>query len=98
MEFDPAEMARRGKLGGLTTHSRVDSRKHTEPARAAFRDRFLREVDPNNELPIEERERRAQIARRLYFTRLGQKSAAARSARKRQQATGAVNSRDLTAA
>lgn len=81
LEFDPDEMARRGRLGGLTTHSRHDSREITKNARAAMQDRFVREVDPDLVLPEDERQRRAQIAKRLYFTRIGQMSGKARRAR-----------------
>jgi hypothetical protein len=73
-----------GRLGGLTTHSRHDSRKHTEPARAAFRARFELEVDPNSTLPLAERLRRAELARRAYFLRLALKSAASRRARAKE--------------
>jgi hypothetical protein len=49
--------------------------------RAGFDQRFLREVDPNNELPEAERLRRAEAARRAYFGRLALASAKARRAR-----------------
>lgn len=50
----------------------------TGKARAAFIDRFEREVDPNNELDPAERARRAESAKKAYFRRLALKSAAAR--------------------
>jgi hypothetical protein len=50
----------------------------TESARAAFNARFLAEVDPRNELPVDERGRRAEAARRAYFSRLAHRSVAAR--------------------
>lgn len=84
LEFDPDEMARRGRLGGLTTHSRHDSREITKNARAALQDRFIREVDPHLELPVDERERRAQIAKKLYYTRIGQMSGKSRRARREE--------------
>lgn len=84
LEFDPDEMARRGRLGGLTTHSRHDSREITKNARAALQDRFVREVDPDLSLPIDERERRAQIARKLYYTRIGQMSGKSRRAQREE--------------
>jgi hypothetical protein len=43
-------------------------------------DRFEREVDPDGELPIEERQRRAEHARKAYFLRLALASAKARRA------------------
>jgi len=57
------------------THDRA---ARTKAARSRFRDRFYDQVDPNGELPPEERERRAENARRAYFTALALKSAQAR--------------------
>lgn len=80
-KYDPAEMARRGRLGAHVTHSLHDSRDVTRNARRAFLASFERQVDPNGELPIDERRRRAEHARRAHFQRLAAKSAAARRAR-----------------
>jgi len=57
------------------THDRT---ARTAPARAAFLDRFERQVDPDGKLPPEERAQRADSARRAYFARLALKSARAR--------------------
>jgi hypothetical protein len=67
-----------GRLGGLSTSSRYDSKLITANARAAFLDRFETEVDPDGTLPREERERRAAAARRAHFVRLARRSAAVR--------------------
>ena len=50
--------------------------------RAGLEAKFLREVDPNNELPEPERLRRANKARQAYYQRLALASAKARRARK----------------
>lgn len=50
--------------------------------RAGLEAKFLREVDPNNELPESERLRRAEKARQVYYQRLALASAKARKARK----------------
>jgi hypothetical protein len=50
--------------------------------RAGLEAKFLREVDPNNELPEAERLRRAESARRAYYQRLALASAKARKARR----------------
>lgn len=42
----------------------------TAPARAAFADRFERQVDPDGQLDPTERARRAANARSAYFARL----------------------------
>lgn len=73
-----ANMAALGRIGGLTTASRHDTTALTAPARqGAFR-RFEQEVDPNNELPAEERQRRAIAAQRAHMARIALKSAAKR--------------------
>jgi hypothetical protein len=84
LTFDPAEMARRGRIGAHVMHSRHDSREVTAPARAAFLARFEREVDPDGALPEPERARRAEQARKAYFARL-----ALASARTRRRKAGA---------
>src|SRR5215207_6844683 len=76
--FDPDEMASRGRIGALITHSRHDVRELTAPARAAFLSRFEREVDPDGTLLLEERLRRADCAKRAHFARLARLSANAR--------------------
>ena len=82
VEFDPEEMARRGRLGALALHARHDSNAIATRAREAFLSRFEREVDPAGVLPPAERARRAERAKRLHFTRLAHKSADARRAMK----------------
>lgn len=67
-----------GRIGGLTTASRHDTRALTKPATAAFLARFEREVDPDGLLPVEERHRRALAARKAYMSRLAMRSAQAR--------------------
>lgn len=69
--------SRAGRLGALVQHSRHDPLV-TAAARRAVEARFEREVDPEGVLPPEERARRAEFAKRAYFTRLAMASAAAR--------------------
>jgi len=49
---------------------------------------FLREVDPNNELPESERLRRAEKARQVYYQRLALASAKARKDRSKARSQG----------
>lgn len=65
-------------------HARHDSRQTSANGRAAFLARFEREVDPSGSLDPQERRRRAEQARRAYFTGL---SLAAVKARKAKRAT-----------
>ncbi|CUU60373.1 hypothetical protein Ga0074812_1396 [Parafrankia irregularis] len=57
------------------THDRA---ARTARGRAAFLDRFDRQVDPDGTLPPAERARRAENARRAYFSSLALRSAQAR--------------------
>ena len=78
MSLTPAERTLRARLAAHTLHARVDSREHTEPARKAFLGRFENEVDPDRTLSRKERLRRAEQAKKAYFTRLALKSVQAR--------------------
>ena len=78
LEFDPEEMARRGRIGAHRLHALYDSRQLTAPGRAAFLAKFEREVDPDGVLPEQERLRRASHARKAHFARLARLSALAR--------------------
>jgi hypothetical protein len=71
-----------GRLGAYVVHSRYDSRELTKAAREAFRSKFERDVDPDGVLPVEERLRRAEMARKAHFTRLALKSAQVRRQRR----------------
>lgn len=77
----PTERSLRAKLAAHTLHSRVDASDHTAPARRAFMTRFEDQVDPERRLPPDERARRAEQARRAYFTSLALRSVQARRAR-----------------
>lgn len=73
----------RARLAAHSMHARVvDPTAHTAPARQAFMDRFEREVDPEGVLTPADRARRAEHARKAYFTKLALASAKARGARK----------------
>jgi hypothetical protein len=82
--FSPSERSLRARIAAHTLHSRVDSREHTAPARAASPGQlpyWEHQVDPNNELSELERKRRAELARRAHMVRLA--LASSRSRRKR---------------
>lgn len=72
----PQERVLRARLAAHAQHAQ--GRTNTEPARAAFLERFGREVDPDGKLDPKERARRAEHAKKAYFTRLALKSAKAR--------------------
>jgi hypothetical protein len=79
----PSQRAMRARMAAHHLHAGVhDPVAHTAPARAAFLSRFEREVDPEGLLDARERARRAEHARKAYFTRLALASAHARGVRR----------------
>lgn len=82
----PSERVMRARMAAYMLHARYDPRETTKPARRAFNQRFLDQVDPDRRLPERERQRRAEAARRAYFTRLAFLSA--RKRRIRRKAAG----------
>jgi hypothetical protein len=81
-ELTPAERSLRARAAAYRLHSLYDSREITASARAAFRDRFAKQVDPDGVLVEAERQRRAECARKAYFADLAAKSAKARRIRR----------------
>jgi hypothetical protein len=77
-----AERSLRARLAAYALHAQRDPRETTANGRAAFLARFDREVDPQGLLEPDERRRRAEQARRAYFTRLALASAKARRAKR----------------
>ena len=77
----PSERSLRARLAAHMLHAQVDSRDHTEPARQAFLNRFEHQVDPEGVLSDGERKRRAEQAKKAYFTRLALRSAQSRRSR-----------------
>ena len=74
----PEQRSLRARLAAHSLHAKVDPVAHTAPARQVFLARFEAEVDPEGVLPESERRRRAEHARKAYFTRLAFKSSQAR--------------------
>lgn len=70
--------SRAASVAALTRWSLQDGRAGTAKARRTWHDHWLEIVDPDNELPPAERERRADRARRAHMKRLSAKAAAAR--------------------
>lgn len=81
MTMTPAERSLRGRKGAhMSWANTSDPAARTKPARDSFLRRFEQQVDPNNELPAAERERRAMHLRKAHMQEL-----AARSAQKRRE-------------
>jgi len=56
----------------------IDRSARTRPAREAFLKRFETEVDPDGQLPPDERYRRAERAKRAYMLRLAKRAISVR--------------------
>jgi hypothetical protein len=69
----------RARLGAYTRASQYDGKAVTAKARQTFLDQFEQQVDPDHLLPLAERARRAEAARKAHFTRLALKSSKTRS-------------------
>ncbi len=82
----PAERSLRARLAAHALHAQRDPRETTANGRAAFLARFEREVDPDSALDPAERRRRAEQARRAYFTRLSLTAAKAKRAKRAKRA------------
>ncbi len=80
-ELTPAERSLRSRIAAYTLHATRDPHETTKAARQAFLARFEQEVDPEGRLPADVRRRRAQAARKAYFSRLALRSARVRRAR-----------------
>lgn len=76
--LSPAERTLRARLAAHTKWATHDPVEGTAKARAAFLDRFDREVDPDGVLDPVERARRAEHARKAHMARLALASAKAR--------------------
>jgi hypothetical protein len=70
-------------MAAYRLHATHDPKETTRKARDAFAARFEREVDPDGLLAPAERARRAEAARRAYFTGLALRSSQVRRRRKR---------------
>ncbi|MFI7049045.1 hypothetical protein [Streptosporangium sandarakinum] len=89
MSLTPAERTLRSRMGAyISWANTADPAARTKPGRDAFLARFEREVDPDGELPVEERQRRAESLRRAHMQKL-----ALASAQKRREKRAAKGGR-----
>lgn len=71
----PGERVLRSRMAAHLMHAKYDARETTAAARKAFLDRFERQVDPEGKLDPVERAKRAEHARKAYFSGLALKRA-----------------------
>lgn len=82
MSLTPEQRSMRSRIANHVRWANCDDRAAaTQPARDAFRDRWLDQVDPNRVLPAAERAKRADHAMRAHMTRMALNSAKARARR-----------------
>jgi hypothetical protein len=79
-KLTPEQLTLRARLAAHESWAATaDPTARTAPARAAFLDRFERQVDPDGVLDPVDRARRAEQAKKAYFLRLAFQSAKARA-------------------
>lgn len=77
--LSPGERSLRAKLAAHRSWANTTNPSaRTAPGRQAFFERFEREVDPLGKLKPEERQRRADSARRAFMAEIALKSARSR--------------------
>jgi hypothetical protein len=87
--MDPQERTLRARLAAhVSWANTADPASRTAKARAAAMARFEREVDPEGVLPVEERMRRAEHAKKAHFSRLALKAASKRRIEREMKAGG----------
>lgn len=79
MTMTPEQRAIRARMAALARWSREDPKAHIAMMNKKFKDRFEKQVDPEGALPDEERRRRAESARKLFYQQLAYRSSRARS-------------------
>jgi hypothetical protein len=88
--MDPQERTLRARLAAHVSWANTpDPASRTAKARAAALARFEKQVDPDGILPVEERMRRAEHAKKAHFSRLALEAARKRRIEREQKATGA---------
>lgn len=80
MPLTPEQRSQRARLAALTRWSKEDPSANAARGQAGLLAKFEQQVDPNNELPAPERQRRAQAARRAHMISLAFRSSKARTA------------------
>ena len=83
-----------GRIGGLVARSHHDPRDYTAKARRTFLESFERLVDPDGLLAPEERQARAEAAKKAHFAELAYRSAVVRAERTAGRRGSASGPRD----
>lgn len=81
MPLSPEERTLRARYAALTRSAHTDPQEMTAPMRAAFRQQFIEQARADAPPGTSEAEvlRRAEVLRKLHYTKLGMASAKART-------------------
>jgi hypothetical protein len=82
LSLSPEQRSLRASIAAHSRWAKEDPKVALVPLRDAFLNSFRDAVDPNRELPEEERERRAHAALRAHMAKLALASSRARAKRK----------------
>ena len=82
--MNAAQRSQRARIAALTRWSKENPAATAARGQAGLAARFEREVDPDGLLPLPERVRRADAARKAHMARLAARSATVRAAAKRE--------------
>jgi hypothetical protein len=74
-----AQRSQRARIAVNARWAKADREAGTRPAREGFRQRFAQQVDPNGELPENERARRVDAAIRSHMQQLAYRRSRKRS-------------------
>ena len=83
---DPLQRSINARIAALSRWAGEDGAAAARKGQQALRESFERQVDPDGELPPEERARRAFRAYRAHMLRIGKQGRAARAAKRKAAA------------
>ncbi len=79
MALSPEQRSQRARIAAYQRWSKEDPAANAARGQAGLLARFLREVDPDHQLSEEERQRRAECARRAHMSRLAFRASKAKA-------------------
>lgn len=81
-DLTPEQRSQRARTAALSRWANEDPTGQVISMQRGIQKRFEREVDPDETLPLAERQRRAEAARKAHMARIALKSSRVRAARK----------------
>lgn len=84
----PEQKSLRGRIAARSRWAKEDPKANAARGQAGLRAKFEREVDPDGVLPVAERQRRAESARKAHMSRLAFKVSKAKARARTEQLGG----------